>query len=261
MKKLMLLFTALSFMLAACSNDKDTKEQAEDITPELIEVTINTPEKIMVNEEITIEALVVQGKDKIKNADEVKFEIWKSGQDEHEMLQALNEKDGTYTVKKAFTEGGQYFIVAHTTANSLHSMPKKEVTVEALKEDTAAHTDFATDHDHEDQHGDAAEHNHSDHHGSMVNFDFHVHSRININETTDLTVNLTQADQPLSEATVRYEIWGENQEKHEFIDTRETSAGAYTAPFTFAAKGTYHVKIHVEKGNLHVHTEKTIDVK
>lgn len=258
MKKFLLIFTALSIISTACSNDRDTAKKSEDITPEILEVTIHTPEKIKANEEISIEAHVVQGKEKIKDADEVKFEIWKSGQDDHEMLQAHNEKNGTYSIKTTFKEGGNYFIVAHTTANSLHSMPKEEVTVEGIEEDDSSQSE--TQHDHEDHEDAAGEHEHSDHHGSTVGFEFHVHSPISMNQSTELTVHLTQTDEPLPAAAVRYEIWGENETKHEFIETKESSAGAYTANYTFKSKGTYHVKIHVEKGEIHDHTEKTVEV-
>lgn len=260
MKKIMTLFLSLLVILSACSNE-ETK-QTEQV-PELLEVTITTPEKIKVQEEITIEASVVQGKEKVTDADEVKFEIWKAGQDDHDMVEAKHQQDGIYSIKKTFTEGGNFNIVAHTTARSMHSMPKKEILVEG--EEKAVDSDLSqdsegTEHSHDEHQSEGSEHEHGDHHNSEVDFDFHVHEAIKSNQKTELTVHLKQGSEQITGASVRFEIWGENQSKHEFIPAVEGANGAYSLTYTFLSSGTYNVKIHVEKGNIHDHTEKTVNV-
>jgi hypothetical protein len=253
MKKLIILLFTLLF-LSACSNE-ETKQQEK--APELIEVSITTPEKIKVQEEATIEASVVQGKEKVTDADEVKFEIWKAGQDNHEMVEAKHQKDGIYSIKKTFTEGGNYYIVAHTTARRMHSMPKKEITVEAMEAEKQAE---GMEHSHDDHPAEGSEDEHGDHHNSEVDFDFHVHEPIKSNQKADLTVHLNQGSEQITGASVRLEIWGENQSKHEFIPAVEGANGAYSLTYTFPSSGTFNVKIHVEKGNIHDHTEKTVNV-
>lgn len=254
MKKLIiLLFTLL--ILSACS--KEEAKQREK-APEMIEVTITTPEKIKAQEETTINASVLQGKEKVTDANEVKFEIWKSGQDDHEMVEAKHDQDGIYSVKKTFTEGGNYFIVAHTTARHMHSMPKKEITVETAEAEKQAE---GTEHSHDDHQSESSEHEHDDHHNSEVDFDFHVHEPVQSKQKSDLTVQLKQGSEPITGATVRLEIWGENQSKHDFIPAIEGANGAYSLTYSFPSSGTYSVKIHVEKGNIHDHTEKTVNVK
>jgi hypothetical protein len=255
MKKILFFFIAVMLLLTACSAGSEPKENAIEDVPELLEVSIITPEKIEMNIEIIIKAEVIQGKEKVTNADEVKFEIWKSGQDDHEMLPAHNENNGTYSIKKSFSEGGNYFIVAHTTANRMHSMPKKEVIVEGGE---SGHSHTADEvNDKEDQQSD---HEHSDHHNSEVSFDFHAPSTIKSNRQVELSVKVAQGDQYISAANVRFEIWHEDDTKHEFIEGKETSPGTYSADYTFPANGHFIVKIHVEKGNIHDHTEKSIEV-
>jgi uncharacterized lipoprotein YbaY len=252
MKKTLFFFISIMLLLTACSSDQEQKDGSLDNPPELLEVSIITPEKIESNQEITIKAQVTQGEEKVIDADEVKFEIWKTGQEDHEMIPAHNEKDGTYSIKKSFSDGGNYFIVAHTTANRMHSMPKKEVIVlgdEANQEQT----DDGTTHD-------QSSHIHDDHHNSEVSFDFHAPADIKSNQPVELSVKITQDEEKVSGAAVRYEIWLENEAQHQFIEAKETTPGTYSTEYTFPAEGHFIVKIHVEKGNIHDHTEKTVEV-
>lgn len=256
MKKILFFFVLVMFLMTACSAGQDQKDDSLDNPPELLEVSIITPEKIKMDEEITIKAKVNQGEGKVINADEVKFEIWKSDQEDHEMIPAHNEKDGTYSIKKTFNEGGNYFIVAHTTANRMHSMPKKEVIVEGG--DSGNHQTTNEENGNEQQHSD---HQHNDHHSSEVSFDFHAPSTIKSDQPVELSVKLAQGDQLISGANVRFEIWQENDAKHDFIVAKETSSGTYSSDYSFPKDGHFIVKIHVEKGNIHDHTEKTVDVE
>ncbi|GAM12394.1 FixH family protein [Mesobacillus selenatarsenatis] len=256
MKKILFFFIIILFLITGCSSGPDPKEESLDNVPELLEVSIITPENIEANEEITIKAEVIQGEEKVIDADEVKFEIWKSGQENHEMIPAQNEKDGTYSIKKSFSEGGKYFIVAHTTANRMHSMPKKEVIVLGVDSDHEHTADEENEKD--DQHSN---HGHNDHHNSEATFDFHAPSTIKNNKPTELTVKIAQEEQLITGAVVRFEIWQENDTKHQFIEANENSSGTYSADFSFPGKGHFIVKIHVEKGNIHDHTEKTVEVE
>lgn len=280
MKKWIILILSL-LLLVACSNE-ETKTQDE--IPELLEVTISTPSGIRMNEEVKIIATVEQGSKKVKDADEVKFEIWKNGQDDHEMLESENNQDGTYSVKKTFTSGGTYSIVAHTTARSMHSMPKKEIIVEGDDKDSdetseslehsdanqqsehsehshADHNSQASEHSHDENHSEDTEHEHGDHHNSELAFDFQLTDPVKPKQKTELTVQLNQNDKPLTGATIRFEIWAETQNKHEFINAVEDINGQYSAIYAFPSSGAYNVKIHVEKGSIHDHTVKNVKVE
>jgi hypothetical protein len=279
MKKLIILLLSL-LILGACSNE-ETKQQDE--TPELLEVRISTPSGIRMNEEVKITANVEQGSEKVPDADEVKFEIWKNGQNDHEMLEAKNNQDGTYSVKKTFTAGGTYSIVAHTTARRMHSMPKKEIIIEGTEEVTEetsesleqsdenhqsedsehTHVDHESqdsEHSHDESQSEGTEHEHGDHYNSKLAFDFQVNNPVKSKQKTELTVHLNQNDKPLTGATVRFEIWPETQNKHEFINAVEDTNGQYSAIYAFPSSGAYNVKIHVEKGSIHDHTIKNVNV-
>lgn len=69
-------------------------------------------------------------------------------------------------------------------------------------------------------------------------------------------------NQALTEAAVKFEIWREGEEKHQYVDASEKQPGEYTtANATFPASGTYTVKVHVEKGEIHDHKEFSVTVQ
>jgi hypothetical protein len=124
MKKFLLLILCVLFVLAGCSKDEKSEE-----LPEFVEVVIQTPESINVNEEVVIEALVTQGDEKVEDAKKVEFELWKSDQETHEKVLGEHQGNGIYAITKTFQESGDYFVIAHVTARAMHNMPKKEFRV------------------------------------------------------------------------------------------------------------------------------------
>ncbi|MDR7001736.1 FixH family protein [Neobacillus niacini] len=131
MKKIMIGLAVLLGLLAGCSNQSGSNATNSSDMPQEVKVAIKlVPENIQVNEKAKIEAIVTQGKEKVSDADEVKFEFWKSGQDKHDMLKAKNEGKGVYSITKTFKENGQYFVTAHVTARDMHTMPNQKFTVE-----------------------------------------------------------------------------------------------------------------------------------
>lgn len=129
MKRLIFLILSTVLVFVGCSNK--TTDDSE--VPELIEVAIETtPAKLTVNEAIRIEAKVTQGKEVVKDADEMKFEIWKDGQadDRHEKISGkLDKEKGVYYAEKVFDEAGKYNVIAHVTARDMHNMPKVQLEV------------------------------------------------------------------------------------------------------------------------------------
>jgi hypothetical protein len=92
------MWIAIVVLLAAVvfiykNNDQG---QAKDVSNQPIEVKIELPNgQIKANEQITIKAKVTQGEQAVKDADEVKFQVGENGQQNSEMLDATNQKDGT----------------------------------------------------------------------------------------------------------------------------------------------------------------------
>lgn len=127
MKKLLIGLFMLIGVLAGCSNQSATTDEV----PKMVEVSVKTvPQTIPVNKAAKIEAIVTQGNDKVSDADEVKFEVWKSGQAKHEMLEAKNEGKGIYSINKTFQSEGKYYVTAHVTARNMHVMPNQELNVQ-----------------------------------------------------------------------------------------------------------------------------------
>lgn len=126
MKRLFVIIMAiiLGLLTTACA-----KQEVED-EPQFLDVQLTAkPEKAELNEEITFEAKVTYGAEEVKDADEVKFEIWRSQAEEHEKIVVEHDENGIYRLDKSFKEEGTYYIIAHVTARSMHNMPKSEFVV------------------------------------------------------------------------------------------------------------------------------------
>lgn len=120
-------------ILGACGSNEETNDSSDKTSLEMIEVDVKTqPSEIKSGEVTEIQANVSQGDEKVSDADEVQFEIWKEGaaDNEHIKKKAKLQKDGQYVIDFTFDETGKYFIIAHVTARDLHNMPKIEVNVQ-----------------------------------------------------------------------------------------------------------------------------------
>lgn len=126
MKRLLVTLMAvlLGLLTTACAQQEVEEE------PQFLEVELTAnPEKAQLNEEVTFEAKVSYGTEEVKDADEVKFEIWRSQAEEHEKIVVEHDENGIYRLKKSFGEEGTYYIIAHVTARSMHNMPKIEFVI------------------------------------------------------------------------------------------------------------------------------------
>ncbi|WP_053366454.1 FixH family protein [Bacillus sp. FJAT-27245] len=258
MKKLLFLLIGLmAFALAACSDAKDNDKSAGDELPKMVEVSILLPEKIDPNVETEIKAHVTQDGKNVEDANEVKFEVFKNGDKEHEMIEAKHAGDGIYTIKKTFAEAGHYVVISHVTARDMHNMPKKEFVVGNPSEESADGHDH---HESGDGHGSAEGHDHGHGHGSVA-IDFPVTSAA-AGEETLLKADIQHEDKPLTGARVTFEVWKEGVKKHEFLPAKETAGGSYELKHAFPSAGDWTVNVHVEKGDdLHEHQEKIVTVK
>lgn len=248
MKRLwFLLIGLLVLALAACSGAKDNGKSSGDDLPKMVEVSILLPEKIEPNVETEIKAHVTQDGKNVEDANEVKFEIFKNGDKEHEMIEAKHAGDGIYSIKKTFADEGHYVVISHVTARDMHNMPKKEFVVGNPSEESAGA---------EDGHESGEGHEHS-----SLAIDFPTTTAAAGTETL-LEANVSHEDKPLTEAKVTFEIWKDGVEKHDFLPTKELGDGKYELKHAFPSAGEWTVKVHVEKGHeLHDHQDKTVTVK
>jgi hypothetical protein len=135
--KLLIILTliAIAVIFAACSNKQNENHPGDEV-PEMVEVQINIgSENPQAGSETVIEAVVTQGDEKVEDADEVLFEVWKDGQEEHEEIEGHHEGDGVYSISKSFDKPGNYYVIAHVTARDMHTMPKKEFVVGDISEE------------------------------------------------------------------------------------------------------------------------------
>lgn len=129
MKKLYMC-TALLVMLAGCQESEMPEDkEVNSAVPVSMDASIVIKGKVEPGKEVILETAVKQGSQLVNEADEVLFEVRKSGQDKREMLEAKNTGSGMYQVMHTFEEQGKYIVVSHVTAKGLHVMPEKEVVV------------------------------------------------------------------------------------------------------------------------------------
>ncbi|MCH1625226.1 FixH family protein [Ferdinandcohnia quinoae] len=241
----LILFVMVLAVLSACNKDEDEKVDVSDKSevPQILDVQLKVPESVDVNGKVEMKAIVTQGSEDVADADEVKFEVWENGKkEESSLIEAKNNKDGTYVAETTFDHDGEFTIQVHVTARGMHTMPQANVKV-------------GTGASHEEE-----EHHHE--HTEGFSMHFMNPSDAKVGNDTTLMVHLSNGEDPLEKANVRYEIWTDkNPDKHEWIDAEETNAGEYTGSYKFPDAGTFTVKVHVENDEgLHEHEEHQVEV-
>ncbi|KMJ58037.1 hypothetical protein AB685_14555 [Bacillus sp. LL01] len=270
MKKFTILICLLSLlMLAACgsSDNNENTNGNSDGVPSMVEVEIKLPEAIEPNEEVKIEALVTQGDENVEDANEVTFEVWKQGQEaDHEMIEATNDGAGIYSITKTFEEEGFYYVVAHTTAREMHVMPRVELTVgnpdpSEQEEEKHSHEHKEDGHSHDHENHEKTDHDDHHSHENTLNMTLQHGDTVKTNQETTLSTELKHEDATFTGADVRFEIWHEDSEQHEFVNAEEVSEGVYEAKATMTESGLHYVQIHVEKDDLHEHQLEELEVE
>ncbi|WP_157335594.1 FixH family protein [Paenibacillus lutrae] len=136
MKKSILTAIAIaSLLLSACSakpaaSTTTTAADAgkSDKADQAVEVKIQLPEKIALNQESTLKVQVKQGTAAVEDAEDIQFEIWSIKDiDDTETILAKHEGGGVYSVKKTFKKDGIYLVRTHVNARGQHVMPKERL--------------------------------------------------------------------------------------------------------------------------------------
>lgn len=119
------IFSILVIIIAGCG------AQQEDVDPALdpVEVNVILEEDIVINQPTTIKTRVTQGEEVVDDADEVIFELWLDGQEVHEKIDGMPQRDGIYSIDKTFDQPGTYYVIPHVTARQMHVMPKDQFQV------------------------------------------------------------------------------------------------------------------------------------
>lgn len=122
-----LLVGALAMLplLTACAKETSTIDVSAPL-----EVSLQiSPQPVAAGTPATIAVTVKQKGEPVEDANEVKFEVWAKGQEEHEFITTDNKGAGVYSIEKTFAKPGSYFVMYHVTARDFHSMNKQEFTV------------------------------------------------------------------------------------------------------------------------------------
>lgn len=128
MKKFIWLGLPL-LLLAACATGEADSPGAGDQVKEVM-VAFNTETQADPAEQVVLSVTLTQGDETVEDADEVVYEVWESGdRGNSEMISAEHTENGVYEAETSFEQEGLYYMQAHTTARSLHVMPKQEITV------------------------------------------------------------------------------------------------------------------------------------
>ncbi|TKD72522.1 FixH family protein [Pseudalkalibacillus hwajinpoensis] len=239
---------SIAMALAACGQDDSANESnhattADETQVETLDVALDTPKKAEAGETLTFTATVTQGDEKVDDADEVMFEVWKEGaKDDSEMIEASDDGNGVYSAEKTIKNEGKYFVQSHVTARDLHTMPKNEIIVGS--EDKAT-----------------SESGHEHKHESDVSIHLMIPDEIKAGADVDLMAHLQKNDGALTNANVRFEISKDGEENAEWVDAEEMKDGEYEGTTSFKEAGDYTVTIHVENDEgLHEHTEESVTV-
>lgn len=116
----------LLLVLSACSNN-DSEEL------KMLQVDFQLPETANIDETVELKAIVTYGDEKVTDADQMEFEYWKvKDRDDSTFIDGESNGDGTYTAEISFDQEGDYELYAHTTAEELHTMPKKMTPIVKL---------------------------------------------------------------------------------------------------------------------------------
>ncbi|WP_054704483.1 FixH family protein [Bacillus sp. JCM 19041] len=128
-----LLPAILAFVLLVGCSEEDG---GNELSLEVIEVDIDVEVEQRLGESFDLQTWVTQGDDKVEDAHEVLFELWKDGdRDNAEFHEAIHEKDGLYRAPVEVSEDGIYLLQAHVTARDMHVMPTQEIIVGTVSEE------------------------------------------------------------------------------------------------------------------------------
>lgn len=249
MKKWVYFILCLGWLTACSMNGKSEPAPSKPTAP--IEVTFKTiPEVIQANQPTTLQVVVKQGDDAVEDASDVQFEVWKKGQEKHQMIPAKHQGKGVYAAEKTFDSEGIYFVTYHVTARNMHSMKQVELTVgEINRNEQEEGKDPAAQ--------NQSDHSH-DHHGLTIQLS---PTETRKDQNTVFKINVQHEGKPLTNAHVTWEYWTGQEEKHTYVDAKEQSAGEYVANIKLSSVGDYHFRVHAIKGELHDHKVIHVHVK
>lgn len=94
-----------------------------------------------------------------------------------------------------------------------------------------------------------------------VNYSTAPESPVKPGTTVKIAVTVQQNGELIKDAQeVEFEIWKDNQEKHETVKAKQAPSGEYYVERQFPEEGTYYVMYHVTARDVHNMQKKEIKV-
>jgi hypothetical protein len=126
LSRIALFLFLLCFATSCTSKSSETLQKPVPLSVSFAVI----PSVPKIGEPAVISVRVEQQGKPVNDADEVKFEIWKKGSGDHQIIQAVKKADGLYGVQETFKEPDTYYVMYHVTARDLHKMIQYEVRVQ-----------------------------------------------------------------------------------------------------------------------------------
>lgn len=127
MKAWSAMVLAAVLLLTACGQEPDHQQAPLPVPLDVVfEMTPAAPQP---GEQVAFSVTVKQGGEPVDDAEEVRFELWRDGQETHEFLDAVNKGGGLYTAEKQLPDAGTYHLTYHVTARGFHSMDTLQFAV------------------------------------------------------------------------------------------------------------------------------------
>ncbi|KKK36527.1 hypothetical protein WQ57_18715 [Mesobacillus campisalis] len=128
--------------------------------------------------------------------------------------------------------------------------PASEDSGNEGEDEHAGHEEDAYD-DHEEHGEDDGGHGHAGHsHDGDVIIDLQSGYEVKVNENEEIAILVEEKGEPVTGATVTFDIWAEGQEEHDTIDSKEAGNGVYKASKVFEAAGMHKINVRVKKDDL-----------
>ena len=127
MKKssLLVTFVVLLFTAACSPAASETAGQSAALQIEIKPVQ----ETLHAGKAILIDAHVTQGGTKVTDAEQVKFEIWKKGEEKRRTVTVIPSHEGDYRIQTMFPDAGIYLVTAEVSGKDAYVTPEKELVV------------------------------------------------------------------------------------------------------------------------------------
>lgn len=118
-----IIIASVIFLSACGSNSTNQNQMRTPAVPQKLTIEFATnPASIQPGNEAQLIAHVSKGSEPVKDAS-VEMEVWRDGDDKHDMMKATPDNKGAYTAMKTFEKAGSYHATIHTSTSEIHQMP------------------------------------------------------------------------------------------------------------------------------------------